>query len=714
MKSRKILISFLLIFLVALSVSAISAADDSADVIAADDVAEEIAVDDSADETVNAATHTPATNDAKGIQDVISNETTSAGDTIDLTNFETYDVGNKTIEVFKDNLIFKGTGNTVINGWGGPGNGIFHVNATGVKFIGIKFVDTNPNSVLTYYDDATKDVNEIKGWGIHFQGAKNGVVDNCTFIDFNHGVRIQSQSNDVTVKNSKFTGYTNYLRNDPLVNVEKGTKAIGIMGSQRAQLINNTFEGPVLDGISIASGSGGCSIINNTFIGNSYAIYFGGASTDETIIKGNKFKNVGEFHGTDAKTEHPVDWTLLPIISIQKASTGIEITDNEFEVLNNNILIAAEAGNTAHGGLSELGNVLVTRNVITGYNPDVDVATVTLLHVLSRTGDFNPNGPVTVINNTLNGARPLVYWHTAWGDENGNATIPAGDLAVAFIVTDSISEDHVTATLVDGDGVAVDGVKIVYSINGAENKTIELEDTGVFTINAQAGDVVSINYDGKTPVVNKGKTSWIQTFKPLSLNITLPGSAKPVLTTLTASDISLKAGDSGIIKATLKDAKGNPLANKEVDVQVDGEIFAIVNTDENGVASIPVKYSSATTKYAYLSFVDTDGNYIASLETVKITVSKKATTMSVAKATLKVKKAKKIKVTLKSEGKALAKKKVTIKVNGKTFKATTNAKGIAMVSVKIAKKGSFTAQVSFAGDGAYNTVTKKVKLTVKK
>ena len=728
MKSKKMLISFLLVFLVALSVSAISAADDSADivaaddpvdVVAADDAVEEISADESADDVVAVATHTPATNDYNGINDAIQNETTSSGDTIDLSVFDTYDVGNKTIEVAKDNLIIKGNGNTIIQGWGGPGNGIFHVTATGVTFMGIKFVDNNPNSVLTYYDDETKDANEVKGWGIHFQGAKNGVVDNCTFVDFNHGVRIQAQANDVTVKNSKFTGVTNYLRNDPLVNVEKGTKAIGIMGSQRAQLINNTFEGPMLDAISIASGSGGCAIINNTFIGNSYAIYFGGASTDETIIKGNRFKAVGEFHGIDAKSLSPIDWTLLPIISIQKSSTGISIQNNTIEALNNNIIIAAEAGNTAHGGLSELGNIVVTGNTIVGNTTDVNTATVTLLHILSRIGDFNPNGPVTVSDNTLNGARPLVYWHTAWGNEYGDAEIPAGDLAVAFIVTDSSSSDSVSAILLDGDGVAVENAVIKYAINGVESGNFTLDDTGRFTINASAGDVISISYDGKTFTVTKDKkgnlvTTWTQTFKPISLNITLPGAAGPIATTLTASDISIKAGNSGNLVATLKDANGNLLAGQEVIVQIDGTTFAKAKTNDKGVISVAVKYSSATTKYAYLSFVDTSGKYIASLDSVKITVTKKATTLAASKATLKVKKAKKVKVTLKSEGKALSGKKVTIKVNGKTFSAKTNSKGVATISVKVAKKGKFNAKVSFAGDGAYNAVSKTVKFTVKK
>ena len=164
----------------------------------------------------------------------------------------------------------------------------------------------------------------------------------------------------------------------------------------------------------------------------------------------------------------------------------------------------------------------------------------------------------------------------------------------------------------------------------------------------------------------------------------------------------------------MKDQNGNPIANDLIVVQVDGEPLFIGPTDANGVVNVPVKYASATTKFAYISYVDTTGKYVSSLETVKITVVKKATTLTAKKATLKVKKAKKIKVTLKSEGKALAKKQVTIKVNGKTFKAKTNAKGVATIKVKVTKKGTFKATVKFAGDGAYKAVTKKVKIKVKK
>ena len=62
----------------------------------------------------------------------------------------------------------------------------------------------------------------------------------------------------------------------------------------------------------------------------------------------------------------------------------------------------------------------------------------------------------------------------------------------------------------------------------------------------------------------------------------------------------------------------------------------------------------------------------------------------------------------------MKKAKVTLKVKGKTYKATTNSKGKATFKIKnLKKKGKFTAVIKFKGDKYYKKVTKKVKLTVK-
>ena len=124
---------------------------------------------------------------------------------------------------------------------------------------------------------------------------------------------------------------------------------------------------------------------------------------------------------------------------------------------------------------------------------------------------------------------------------------------------------------------------------------------------------------------------------------------------------------------------------------IDGETAGIVQTDANGAATINTQKYSAAGTHSVVAYYAGDATTSSSIDTATIKVTKSATTLTTAKkATLKVNKAKKIKVTLKSGSKLLA-----------------NA-------VKVAKKGTFTALVKFAGDSAYTAKSVKAKYTVKK
>ena len=69
-----------------------------------------------------------------------------------------------------------------------------------------------------------------------------------------------------------------------------------------------------------------------------------------------------------------------------------------------------------------------------------------------------------------------------------------------------------------------------------------------------------------------------------------------------------------------------------------------------------------------------------------------------------------------NKGKAFKKAKVTLKVKGKTYKATTNSKGKATFKItKLTKKGKYKATVKYSGNKNFKAVTKTVKyITVKK
>lgn len=182
--------------------------------------------------------------------------------------------------------------------------------------------------------------------------------------------------------------------------------------------------------------------------------------------------------------------------------------------------------------------------------------------------------------------------------------------------------------------------------------------------------------------------------------------------TIVLSELNIKVGDSSQLLISLFDDNNNPIVNKTIAVTIDGKTKELI-TDGNGSASLAIKYASAATHYAFVSFLGDESNKPA-VANSKIVVSKKTTAITAPKSSLKVKKAKKIEITLKSSGKAVSNKKITIKVNGKTFSAKTNSKGIAYVNVKLTKKGTFKYTVKFAGDNAFKAISKTGKITVKK
>ena len=189
----------------------------------------------------------------------------------------------------------------------------------------------------------------------------------------------------------------------------------------------------------------------------------------------------------------------------------------------------------------------------------------------------------------------------------------------------------------------------------------------------------------------------------------------PVLvnTNVLVSDLNIKAGESGVLKVTLKDASGIGLANQTINVLINGKNYNAV-TGNDGVAQVSLKYDGANTYYANIYYAG-NNTYKSSIATGKVVVTKKATTLTAPKKTFKVKaKTKKVAITLKSNGKAVAGKKITIKIKGKTYSAKTNSKGVATIKVKLTKKGTYKYTAKFAGDNTYNTISKKGTIKVKK
>ena len=167
---------------------------------------------------------------------------------------------------------------------------------------------------------------------------------------------------------------------------------------------------------------------------------------------------------------------------------------------------------------------------------------------------------------------------------------------------------------------------------------------------------------------------------------------------------------------TLKDSNGIPIKNAKITVKLNNKPYERT-TDKNGKVTlaisnlVPKNYYTATITFAG------DDTHIKSTAKTKVIVKKATVKITAKKKTFKSKvKTKKYTVTLKNnKGSVMKKVKLTLKIKGKTYKATTNSKGKATFKItKLTKKGKHTGKITFGGNKYYNKLTRSVKITIKK
>ena len=65
-------------------------------------------------------------------------------------------------------------------------------------------------------------------------------------------------------------------------------------------------------------------------------------------------------------------------------------------------------------------------------------------------------------------------------------------------------------------------------------------------------------------------------------------------------------------------------------------------------------------------------------------------------------------------GKAISKQKITVKINGKTYVAKTNSKGVAKVTVKLNSPKKYNVSMKFLGNKMFKASSKTNMITVTK
>jgi uncharacterized coiled-coil protein SlyX len=347
-------------------------------------------------------------------------------------------------------------------------------------------------------------------------------------------------------------------------------------------------------------------------------------------------------------------------------------------------------------------------------------------------------GEISDLNDTVNALRDIIdslkdqnVTVVVDGQEytvevvNGTATIETNktEIKKASEFSEITIGDNQTISLVlkDEDGNVIANAPITYAVNGAVNTTTTDED-GKFTIQGEDGALITIAYAGDANITGTNTT--------LKLNGQVVPEVVKVAAHFNISDraITIKgyavdgpAGEQGIYYATtVLDENGNPIPNVYIEFAVNNKIYNRT-TDENG-SFVPYKLNMVRAgRYTMAFNYAGDDNYTNAFACVCVDLDKKPITIKAPAKTYKAAaKTKKYTVTLSTipsvhDGKVyLSPKKVTLKVNGKTYTGKTNNNG--QVTFKITnlnKKGKYTAKISYEGDKTYESATQKVKLNIK-
>ena len=256
-------------------------------------------------------------------------------------------------------------------------------------------------------------------------------------------------------------------------------------------------------------------------------------------------------------------------------------------------------------------------------------------------------------------------------------------------------------SIINTAGAPLANTQIHIAVNG-KIFSVKTDSKGVATLNVGLGDGTYA-----ITVINP------QTGEQAKSTLTVRGGVTKTI--LKTSTVRTLYNSGKYISISLKDIFGKPLVSEILQVSIGGKT-KYVSTDSKGIAKLTTNGLIPATHKAKITFAG-NAKYAQASISSKVIVTKAPVkliaTKKIFKAGIKIKK---YTVTLKNnKNKVLKKARLTLKVNGRTYKAITNNKGKATFKItKLVKKGNFKAVVKFAGNKYYKALIKKPIISIRK
>ena len=591
----------------------------------------------------------------------------SPGPVIKLEN--NYTIGNSYINIERSDIVIDGQGHTID---GQEKQVILNVIGSNVTFKNITFINTN---------------NYMYIGTIHWRGAGGSVCDcsfvNCHVSDSCSGGAIYWSGAGGSVCDCSFVNC--HADGGGAIYLDEGVEVSGCI------FVNNSAgNGGTVDLYYKDCTVRDCIFINNT--GN-YTIQNGWNNPYNIIVSGNiflnnnptediiHFDNPENFElGLNWFGNTADDYSIRPDVGVDiKAWLFLNATANPDSISlsdKSNITFRLFAYNSTSDNVSEYEGVQLNPAellAITAVNGQTDKERVNIGQYV----EFTPNDDGTgIITASIEDVEYSVEIEIVKAD----STLSVSAINYVYGGVGSTTVSFTGASGVEAE--VVNQPDAVVKVDG-NNITVSGLNPGNYTLK-----VTTIAEEGYNPVT---KTADITVNKADS--------------TLSVSAINYVYGGVGSTTVSFTGASG-------VEAEVVNQTKAVVKVSGNKITVSGLNPGTYTLKVTTIA----DANHNPVTKTVEITVNKAKTQLTAsAKAFKTTDKTKAYTVVLKDgKGRIIKNALVYLKVNGITYKATTNAKGIATFKMaKLTKAGNYRATVTFNGNAFYDKATKSVQITVK-
>jgi predicted outer membrane repeat protein len=260
------------------------------------------------------------------------------------------------------------------------------------------------------------------------------------------------------------------------------------------------------------------------------------------------------------------------------------------------------------------------------------------------------------------------------------------------VITDPSQTGHYEVTLTDANG-PLSGRTISFTLDGEYYLSM--------TTNAQ-GKVEFFIYGG--PLFENGCHELIATYAgglysrgSTATSIVACLFENQSSNKLAGNDIEMFYKDGTRYEVTLTDENGNPLANKDVAISINGGVYKRT-TDANGKASIGINLNSGN--YTIFAFtMDNDFVFCENNVYIKSTVLGEDIVKIYKNGTQYRAKF------LDSKGQPLKNTEITFNINGVFYKKTTDANGIAQMNINLIPNTYIITATNTNGEKHSNTIT---------